>query len=771
MEFANSLNTTALVLEKSSDWTRWYEQFKYEANLLGIWNYLDPDTSSNLEPPSRTKPSADIDDEIWRVDYRILAAEHSQQKRDLIRMAAFLWRTISQGYRDSLEKNISTRKQLQDLRKMCKFTIFQQEANLESQIEKLGKGPQGQSHDQWAQAWIGVLISSKEISESVWTEQRLYREFVKTCLTVLPAFGEKLMAKIIEEDASKLKLNEAVRQYSAWASFSIPQTRTSFKGAFATLDGKKQDSEANKSSNIKNSGSTKSKGNKNDRKAPICPCGERHYFNKCEHINVSQRKPGYVEDHKINARIREWFDSNPEKYEKMVSSFEKSKGAAVLADFLYDKESYATITAPRVFSSRRSQDHSVILDTATTNHVFHQMSRFIRYEKLDNPVEVRTGDSNCFIIGTGSIRLAVNTDKGRRHLRIDNVQHIPGFHINIVTYKAFKHGGAYLDGKTNWIRKVKDDRCVAICETSPCGSFLVLENNKSDSLFQTSFATNSSEQKINTATAERWHLRLGHMSHEKIVNLSKNVDGVKVTDTKKRDDTNEENTLCEVCNTAVRHTKISRQSQYKGKTPFQWTHIDLIHEEPGLSNERYIFHFYCQLTKFNVAYVTLDRKQKTLVNCFAQAHGLIKKWGFDIQFVRMDQEAGLQSEFKEYCAKHGIWQEKTPTDTKEPNGAAERSGGWIITVARKLKLQSGLPSNLWPYFVLAAVRILNRTPKKALGYKTPFELVTKRRPDLSGYRIPGSKCYVTKKNIPSLQKQATRSDIGYYISNSASTLR
>ncbi|KAI0992619.1 hypothetical protein K3495_g15566, partial [Podosphaera aphanis] len=374
----------------------------------------------------------------------------------------------------------------------------------------------------------------------------------------------------------------------------------------------------------------------------------------------------------------------------MVSSFEKTKGA-ILADFLYEKESYATITAPKVFASRHSQDNSVILDTATTNHIFHQLSRFIKYEKLDNPIEVRTGDSQCFIIGTGSIRLAVNTDKGRRFLRIDNVQHIPGFHINIIAYKAFKLGGAYLDGKNNWIRKP---------------------------FHKTSFATNSFEQKVNTATAERWHLRLGHMSHENIANLSKNVDGVKVTATQKRDDTNEENLLCEVYNTAISHTKISRQPQYKGETPFQWTHIDLIHEELGLSNERYIFHFYCQLTKFNVAYVTLDRKQKTLVKCFAQAHGLIKKWGFDIQFIRMDQEAGLQSEFNDYCAKHGIWQEKTPTDTKEPNGAAERSGGWIITVARKLKLQSGLPSNLWPYFVLAAVRILNRTPKKALGYKT-----------------------------------------------------
>ena len=91
----------------------------------------------------------------------------------------------------------------------------------------------------------------------------------------------------------------------------------------------------------------------------------------------------------------------------------------------------------------------------------------------------------------------------------------------------------------------------------------------------------------------------------------------------------------------------------------------------------------------------------------------------------------------------------------------------IVTVARRIKIQSGLPTKLWPYFVLTAVRIINRTPKKALEYKTPYEFVTKRLPDLSGYKVPGSKTYVTKRNIPALQKNDTRSGIGYYITNIA----
>ncbi|RKF79959.1 hypothetical protein GcM1_198042 [Golovinomyces cichoracearum] len=254
----------------------------------------------------------------------------------------------------------------------------------------------------------------------------------------------------------------------------------------------------------------------------------------------------------------------------MIASMVRRKGA-IVAEYLQDRESYATVSMKQSFACGRGQDNSLILDTATTNHVFHQRSRFIAYKELDNPIEVRTGDTNCFVQGFGSVRLAIKTDKGPRSIRIDDIRHTPGFHTNNFAYKAFKKRDAYLDGRNNWIRKIKDNSCVAICENSPSESFLL---------------------------------------------------------------------------------------QYAGDRLFQWVHIDLIHEEPGLSNKRHVFHFYCQKSKFNLAYVINDHKQKILVSCFAQAHGMIKKWSYDIQFVRMDQEAGLQSDFDAYCLINGIWQEK-----------------------------------------------------------------------------------------------------------------
>ena len=63
------------------------------------------------------------------------------------KMSSYLWRTISQGYRDSLEKDISTRQQLIKLHDMCKYGNYQNKSILESDIKILLKGPMGQSHE------------------------------------------------------------------------------------------------------------------------------------------------------------------------------------------------------------------------------------------------------------------------------------------------------------------------------------------------------------------------------------------------------------------------------------------------------------------------------------------------------------------------------------------------------------------------------------------------------------------------------------------------
>ncbi|KAI6246517.1 hypothetical protein HI914_05820 [Erysiphe necator] len=55
-------------------------------------------------------------------------------------------------------------------------------------------------------------------------------------------------------------------------------------------------------------------------------------------------------------------------------------------------------------------------------------------------------------------------NKGPRNIRIDTVHHVPGFHTIFVVYNAIEFRGAYLDGKSKRIWKIKRDSCIAICE-------------------------------------------------------------------------------------------------------------------------------------------------------------------------------------------------------------------------------------------------------------------------------------------------------------------
>jgi hypothetical protein len=95
-------------------------------------------------------------------------------------------------------------------------------------------------------------------------------------------------------------------------------------------------------------------------------------------------------------------------------------------------------------------------------------------------------------------------------------------------------------------------------------------------------------------------------------------------------------------------------------------------------------------------------------------------------------------------------------------------------------LQASLPEFLWPEAVNAAIYVINRTPNKQLGWKSPYQALyekldtkpgyIKPKPDLSNIRVFGCKAYVRINNIPRLQKMRPRAMIGYLVGYKASNI-
>ncbi|KAL0293085.1 UNVERIFIED_CONTAM: Copia protein [Sesamum calycinum] len=69
----------------------------------------------------------------------------------------------------------------------------------------------------------------------------------------------------------------------------------------------------------------------------------------------------------------------------------------------------------------------------------------------------------------------------------------------------------------------------------------------------------------------------------------------------------------------------------------------------------------------------------------------------------------------------------------------------ILEMARALRFHARLPINFWGECVLAAVHIINRLPSKAIGNKTPHEILLGKVPSDDHLRVFGCLVYVHEK--------------------------
>jgi hypothetical protein len=137
------------------------------------------------------------------------------------------------------------------------------------------------------------------------------------------------------------------------------------------------------------------------------------------------------------------------------------------------------------------------------------------------------------------------------------------------------------------------------------------------------------------------------------------------------------------------------------------------------------------------------------------------RYGRTAIYFRTDGERTLGQKFDELIASYGITTERSAPATPTQNGAAERSRGVIITKARAMRIAARLPADLWPEVTRAVGYLNNRTPKRSLQWKTPFETLTGGRPQLSHLAPYGCRAYPLNKHIPRSDKLAPRAFIGY----------
>lgn len=107
--------------------------------------------------------------------------------------------------------------------------------------------------------------------------------------------------------------------------------------------------------------------------------------------------------------------------------------------------------------------------------------------------------------------------------------------------------------------------------------------------------------------------------------------------------------------------------------------------------------------------------------------------------------------------------EFTTTYNQYQSGISERFNKTIVTIARAMLIQSGLPLSFWAEALMYAVYIYNKLPQQgSRGSKSPDELWTNKKPDLSRVRLFGCVCRVFLAKEQRVSKLSVVNYLGIY---------
>jgi len=137
--------------------------------------------------------------------------------------------------------------------------------------------------------------------------------------------------------------------------------------------------------------------------------------------------------------------------------------------------------------------------------------------------------------------------------------------------------------------------------------------------------------------------------------------------------------------------------------------------------------------------------------------------GHKVKTVRSDRGGEfLAGAFREICEQAGIKRQFTAPYSPQQNGVVERRNRTVMEMSRALLKSMRVPGRLWGEAVRHSVHLLNRLPTKAMGYRTPFEAWSGRRPQLGHLKVFGCTAHVRTAS-PHLKKLDDRSNPMVYL--------
>ncbi|GKA83018.1 zinc finger, CCHC-type containing protein [Tanacetum coccineum] len=366
-----------------------------------------------------------------------------------------------------------------------------------------------------------------------------------------------------------------------------------------------------------------------------------------------------------------------------------------------------------------SVDGSTNSRKGATVHVCKDRCWLKTYESLNDVSILHMGnESTALVHGRGCVDLKFSFGK---IVSLFNVLHVPNIRKNLVSSSVLNNLGYKQVIESNKFVLSKHGVFIGFGYLSNQMSKLNIVNDNIASAFM-------STSKLNDSIL--WHARLGHVHFKMMQDMSK--DGLILAfdmNTKK-------------CKTCMLNKIIKKPFQnVKRETKvLELIHTDLcdLHATPSLGNKKYFVTFIDDASRFCYVYL-LYSKDEALDKFKVFKIELELQQGSQIKRFRNHRGGEYMDTL--YFQSVGIIHETTAPYTPQQNGISERKNRVLKEMVNSMLSYSGLSQGFWGEAMLTACYLLNRVPNKR-NMITPYELWTKRKPNLNYLRVWGCRAVV-----------------------------
>ena len=415
-------------------------------------------------------------------------------------------------------------------------------------------------------------------------------------------------------------------------------------------------------------------------------------------------------------------------------------------------------------SSSRRAPTKPHLDSGANRTFFHSRGVFLTYEAFDPPrkIEVANGVFSP-AVGIGLVTLV--SDRTGDRLELPGTWHAPEFVVDLVSTDTLTELGYECNFGAQ-----------SHCSISRAGR-LVLEGKHSILDASPVLAADiGSPSVVGSAraaiTVETLHHRLGHPSYSAVEKLitSKAVDGLDVKGPAALDVGDD--VKCVSCVIGKSHKSSHPPSERVVTKPGELVVFDLVGpiSPPTINGERYHLDAVDVASKAKFTWL-LKRKDE----CEARVEAFVAEWErahnrhFKAITLRYDlgSEVGSQR-FRDKLAHQGIRFERAARQTPQQIGHAERSHRAVgesaaTLLANAMLAEYKLPRTLWGFAVVTATYLSNFVPRTGTDGRTPLEIFTGKRPDISHLRVPFCEAYPLKLKSDRVFKYEPKAFDGVFI--------